>query len=69
MTRTSLPDLGGRRIGLGRRQFEYAIYIFLKEENQGKEDLVKIGDCQNRKNNLSKLTGNMSRVNFGEPIA
>jgi hypothetical protein len=33
-------------------------YIFLKEENQGNEDLVKIGDCQNRKNNLSKLTGN-----------
>jgi hypothetical protein len=43
-------------------------YIFLKEENQGNEDLVKIGDCQNRKNNLSKLTRNVSRVNYGPAI-
>ncbi len=27
MTRTSLPDLGGRRLGPDRRQFEYAISI------------------------------------------
>ena len=27
MTRTTLPDYGGRRLGLDRRQFDYAIYI------------------------------------------
>ena len=27
MTRTPLPDLGGRRLGVDRRQFDYAIYI------------------------------------------
>ena len=27
MTRASLPDLGGRRLGPDRRQFEYAISI------------------------------------------
>ena len=27
MTRTSIPDLGGRRLGVDRRQFDYAIYI------------------------------------------
>ena len=27
MTRIFLPDLGGRRLGVDRRQFEYAIYI------------------------------------------
>jgi hypothetical protein len=27
MTRTSLLDLGGRRLGLDRRQFDYAISI------------------------------------------
>jgi hypothetical protein len=43
-------------------------YIFLKEENQGNEDLVKIGDCQNRKNNLSKFSGNMSRVKNGPAL-
>ena len=59
MTRTSLPDLGGRRLGVDSVNLTMP-YIFLKEENQGNEDMVKIGDCQNRKNNLSKLTGNMS---------
>ena len=27
MTRNSLPDCGGRRLGPDRRQFDYAIYI------------------------------------------
>jgi len=40
-------------------------YIFLREENQGNEDLAKIGDCQNKKNNIANLTWNMSRVNYG----
>lgn len=44
MTRTSLPDHGGRRLGLDSVNLSMP-YIFLKEENQGKEDLVKIGDC------------------------
>jgi hypothetical protein len=33
MNRTSLPDCGGRRSGLNRRQFEYTMYVPERRES------------------------------------